>query len=178
VVEHELPKLGVEGSIPFTRSSSSSFSSRHMIKDISAIDLTDRSSFICWTPVSIRFSDQDSLGHVNNVAVAAFVEAGRTGLIHPLLMRDKYPNLNFALVNVEIDYLVEFHYPGTIDIGGRLERIGSKSFSSKYGLFMENRCVATAGSVNVFFDLEKRKSVAPPDDVRALFEKTLKTQPS
>jgi acyl-CoA thioester hydrolase len=149
-----------------------------MNKDASAIDLTNRASFIHWTPVTIRFSDQDSLGHVNNVAVAAFVEACRTRLIHPFLMADKYPNLNYALVHVEIDYRAEFHYPGTVDIGGRLERIGSKSFSTRYGLFMENRCVATAGSVNCFFDLEKRESVSPPDEVRALLEKTLAEQPS
>ena len=149
-----------------------------MNKDTSAIDLTSRNSFIHWTPVTIRFSDQDSLGHVNNVAVAAFVEACRTRLIHPFLMRDKYPNLNYALVHVEIDYLAEFHYPGTVDIGGRLERIGSKSFSTRYGLFVENRCVAIAGSVNCFFDLEKRESVSPPDEVRVLLEKTFRSQPS
>ncbi len=149
-----------------------------MIKDASTTDLTSRASFIHWTPVTIRFSDQDSLGHVNNVAVVAFVEACRTRLIHPFLLDDKYPNLNYVLVHVEIDYLAEFHYPGTVDIGGRLERIGSKSFTTRYGLFIANRCVATAGSVNCFFDLDKRQSVSPPDDVRALLEKALAAQPA
>ena len=39
-------------------------------------DLTRRDAFDHWTPVTLRFSDQDSLGHVNNVAYAAFVAAG------------------------------------------------------------------------------------------------------
>ncbi len=149
-----------------------------MNKDKSSIDLTSRSSFSHWTPVTLRFSDQDSLGHVNNVAVAAFVESGRTRLIHPFLMRDKYPQLNYALVHVEIDYRAEFHYPGTIDVGGRIQRIGSKSFSTAFGLFMGDVCVATAGSVNCFFDLERRESVEPPDEVRAVLEKALAEQPS
>ena len=38
-----------------------------MNKDSSAA-LTNRASFMHWTHVPIRFSDQDSLGHVNNVA--------------------------------------------------------------------------------------------------------------
>ena len=55
-------------------------------RDRQAIDLTDRASFSHWTPVSIRFSDQDPLGHVNNVALAAYVEAGRTMLIDQFLV--------------------------------------------------------------------------------------------
>lgn len=148
-----------------------------MNKDTPAIDLTSRASFNHWVPVTIRFSDQDSLGHVNNVAVAAFVESCRTRLIHPFLMRDKYPHINYALVHVEIDYRGEFHYPGTVDVGGRIQRVGSKSFTTAYGLFVDDRCVATAGSVNCFFDLNTRESVAPPDEIRELLEKTYAAQP-
>ncbi len=177
VVEHELPKLGVEGSIPFTRSNAPSPYSGQMNKNTPAVDLTSRSSFSHWTPVTIRFSDQDSLGHVNNVAVAAFVESCRTRLIHPFLMREKYPDLDYALVHVEIDYKAEFHYPGTVDVGGRLQRVGTKSFSTGFGLFVDEQCVATAGSVNCFFDLQKRESVLPPNDVRELLEKAIDEQP-
>lgn len=134
------------------------------------VDLTDRASFSLWTPVTIRFSDQDSLGHVNNVSIAAYVEAGRTRLIHQFLNREKYPTQNFALVRVEIDYRAEFHYPGTIEIGARLLHIGTKSFKSGYGLFVGDRCVATATSTNVFFDMEKRAAIEPPAEVRAAME--------
>ena len=149
-----------------------------MNETVRPIDLTSRETFDHWTAVTIRFSDQDPLGHVNNVAVAAYVEASRTMLIRPFLLQEKYPQLDFALVHLEIDYKGEFTYPGTVDVGGRVERIGTKSFTSSYGLFVEDRCVATAGSVNCFFDTTKRESVAPPDDVRALFEKTIAAQPS
>ncbi len=176
VVEHELPKLGVEGSIPFTRSKT--FATVHlaghvfricriMNKDETSIDLTRRDSFSHWTPVTIRFSDQDPLGHVNNVAPAAYVEAGRTMLIHQFWDKSRYPDLNFALAHFEIDYRAEFHYPGTVDVGALLLRIGTKSFTSGYGLFMGDLCVATSISVNVFFDTAKRRGIEPPDDVRA-----------
>ncbi|MEM8743702.1 MAG: acyl-CoA thioesterase [Pseudomonadota bacterium] len=148
-----------------------------MNETIQKTDLTRRDSFDHWTSVTIRFSDQDPLGHVNNVAVAAYVEASRTMLIRPFLLQEKYPQLDFALVHLDIDYRGEFTYPGTVDVGGRIERIGTKSFTSSYGLFVEDRCVATAGSVNCFFDTTKRESVTPPDDVRALFDKRIAGQP-
>ena len=39
-----------------------------MSNNETGVDLTDRANFSHWTPVTIRFSDQDPLGHVNNVA--------------------------------------------------------------------------------------------------------------
>ena len=145
-----------------------------MNKNIRDAALANRAHFTHWTVVPIRFSDQDSLGHVNNVAIAAYVEAGRTALIHEFLLREKYPDLDYSLAHVEIDYLAEFHFPGTIDVGGRVERVGGKSFTTGYGLFSGETCVATSRSVNVFFDMAKRQSVTPPDDVRALLEKANK----
>lgn len=140
------------------------------------VDLTVRDSFSLWTPVTIRFSDQDSLGHVNNVSIVSYVEAGRTILIHRFLDREKFRDLNFALVRVEVDYRSEFVYPGTVDVGSRLLRIGTKSFTSGYGLFIGDRCVASSVSVNVFFDTTKRAGVEPPAEIRAMMEKEIAAQ--
>ncbi len=130
------------------------------------IDLKQRAAFKHWTPVTIRYSDEDSNGHVNNVAIAAYFEAGRTMLIHNFWDREKYPHIAYALVRVAIDYLREFRYPGTVEVGGRIVRVGGKSFTSGYGLFLGESCLATCESVNVFFDTQKRAAVAPPDDIR------------
>tara|TARA_R110000787_G_scaffold274979_1_gene383355 strand:+ start:199903 stop:200355 length:453 start_codon:yes stop_codon:yes gene_type:complete len=130
-------------------------------------DLTRRESFDAFTPVTIRFSDQDSMGHVNNVSFAQYVEAARTMLIQGLLDRFDHAGLDFILARVVIDYKRELHYPGTVEVGGRLIRMGSKSLTSGYGIFLGDTCVATAESVNVFYDMTTRTSVAPPDDVRA-----------
>jgi len=136
-----------------------------MNKDTPASDLTRRETFSHWTPVTIRFSDQDSLGHVNNVAIVAYVEACRTMLINKFLLQEHYPNLNYVLVHIDVDYRAEFHYPGTVEVGGRIERVGGKSFTSGYGLFVDDKCVATSRSVNVFFDTVKRESITPPQEV-------------
>lgn len=129
-------------------------------------DLTSRATFNHFTSVTLRFSDQDSMGHVNNVAFAAFIEAARTMLIQSLLNQFDHATLDFILARVVIDYKRELHYPGTVDVGARLIRLGSKSLTSGYGVFLENTCVATAESVNVFYDMGARQSVVPPEDVK------------
>lgn len=148
-----------------------------MGEEIATIDPTRRESFTHWTPVTIRFSDQDIYGHVNNVAVAAYVEACRTMLIHPFLDRERHPELGFMLARVAIDYRHEFRYPGTVAVGGRVTRVGGKSFTSGYGLFLDRTCLATAESVNVFFDTVTRRPVTPPEDVRARLLASLEGAP-
>ncbi len=129
-------------------------------------DLTSRATFKHFTPVTLRFSDQDSMGHVNNVAFAAYIEAARTMLIQGLLNQFDHAALDFILARVVIDYKRELHYPGTVDVGARLIRLGSKSLTSGYGVFLNDICVATAESVNVFYDMGTRQSVVPPEDVK------------
>ncbi len=111
------------------------------------------------------------MGHVNNVAIATYVEAARTMIIQGLLDQFSHPELDFILARVTIDYLQELHYPGTVDVGARLTRLGTKSLTSGYGVFLGDQCIATAISVNVFYDMNTRRSVAPPEDVRDAIEK-------
>ena len=134
------------------------------------LDLTDRASFSFWTPVTIRFSDQDPLGHVNNVAYAAYIEAARTMFLGGLLNPEENPGIDFVLARVVINYVKETHYPGTVDVGGRMVKLGTKSVTSGYGAFVGDQCVATSESVNVFYSPLKHKTIAIPDSVRANLE--------
>ena len=107
------------------------------------------------------------MGHVNNVSFAAYIEAARTMLIQGLLDQFKHDGLDFILARVVIDYRSELHYPGSVDVGARLTRLGSKSLTSSYGIFVDDRCIATGESVNVFYDMNSRTSMQPPPDVAA-----------
>ena len=42
-----------------------------------SINLASPDAFAFWTPVTVRYSDQDELAHINNCSYAAYVEAGR-----------------------------------------------------------------------------------------------------
>jgi len=113
------------------------------------------------------------MGHVNNVAFAAYIEASRTMLIQGLLDQFQYDGLDFILARVVIDYRNELHYPGSIDVGAKLTRLGSKSLTSCYGIFLDEQCIATGESVNVFYDMNTRSSVKPPEDVAIAVQKII-----
>ncbi len=137
----------------------------------STIDLTDDANFAHWTPVTIRYSDQDAMGHVNNCAYAAYTEAGRTMFLGALLDPARHPGIDFILASVKIDYRAELHYPGTVDVGTRILRLGGKSMTLGSGLFREGVAVATAHSVNVFMDVATRATIAIPPDIRDRLER-------
>ncbi|MGH6921468.1 MAG: acyl-CoA thioesterase [Geminicoccaceae bacterium] len=72
-----------------------------------------------------------------------------------------------------INFLAETSWPGEVEVGGRLLGIGNRSFRSAYGVFRDDRCLATAECVSVWFDLRARRSVAPPAEVRRAMEAEL-----
>jgi len=135
-------------------------------------DLTSAEIFRHWTAVSLRFSDQDSMGHINNVSYAAYVEQARVAFLDDFV-RSKGGDIDYILASVNIDYRREMHFPGAVDIGTRLIRIGTKSITTAYGLFKDGGNVATAGSVNVFFNAATGKTIPFPDDLRKTLEEEL-----
>ena len=130
-------------------------------------DLTDFASFDHIETVTLRYSDEDSMGHINNVAYAAYFEAGRMGLFNTLLAGLGDQRFNFVLANVTIDYVREMRFPGELKVAGRLLRIGTKSITTGYGAFLNGVCHATSTSVNVYFDPATRRSRPFPGDIRA-----------
>ena len=138
-----------------------------------AADLTDAGTFRHWTNVSLRFSDEDNMGHINNVAFAAYVEQARVAFIDAFLKSQGGGDIDYILAHVHIDFHNEMHFPGTVDIGARLIRIGTKSITTGYGLFKDSENVATARSVNVFFDVESTKTIPIPEDLRRGLEDEL-----
>lgn len=133
-------------------------------------DLGERSSHIHFETLPIRYSDQDAMGHVNNVSYAAYFEAGRFGLFQRMLGDVREDLDGFVLASVKIDYLREMHFPGDIEVGGCMLRLGKRSLTTGYGVFKGDVCYATCVSVNVFFDAVARVSKDPSPEIRARIE--------
>ena len=114
------------------------------------VDLTDPASFRHWVTDTVRFSDQDAVGHVNNVAVAAYVETGRVTHGHELaeaLGLDGEEG--FVLARLAIDYRRESYFPGEVRVGTRVLRVGTTSYAIGHGVFKDGVCIATAECVLV-----------------------------
>ena len=135
-------------------------------------DLRDRTSFRAWTRVSVRYNDLDPLGHVNNAAMAIFLEQARCELITPRL-KTHGRHFDMVTASTNLEYIEELHYPGEVEIGTIATRIGTKSFALAHGVFQNGRCAGTGKVVMVVFDLDQRTSVPIPTDVRGYIETLL-----
>lgn len=140
-------------------------------------DLTRRETFQAWTRISVRYNDLDPLGHVNNAAMAVFLEQARCELITPQL-KTGGRHLDMVIASTTLEYLAELRYPGDVEVGTLATRIGSKSFALVHGCFQNGRCAGTGSVVMVVFDLDQRTSVAIPADVRPLIEALLASGPA
>lgn len=127
---------------------------------------TDRAAYHGYETVTVRFSDQDPMGHVNNVAITAYFEAGRVGYINFLRREIDVSPAGIVLAHLSVDYRREVTFPGSVEVGGRLTGVGGRSFSMAFGLFQNGVCCATSTAVMVFFDTATRQSMAPADAVR------------
>ncbi len=136
-----------------------------------AKDLTRRETFELFTPVTVRFCDTDKLGHVNNVSIVSYIEAGRCDLYYKLMQEaGTDATIDFVLARAAVDFRREIFYPGAVEVGSRFLKLGNRSITTGYGVFLGVTCVATAECVNVFFDMSARTSIAPTGRLRTLLE--------
>jgi acyl-CoA thioester hydrolase len=137
-----------------------------MSENSSAIRLAD---FPARTYDKVRYADTDRQGHVNNAAFATFCETGRVEFLFDPEQPLYPPGAAFVIARLALDLHAEVRWPGTVEIGTRVEQIGRSSLTLKQALFQRERLVATAETVIVLMDEETRRSTPlPPATVKAL----------
>ncbi|QQS14035.1 MAG: thioesterase family protein [Rhodospirillales bacterium] len=126
--------------------------------------LARRASYRFWTRDTIRFSDTDMAGHVNNVAMCAYLETGRLLFVREIRLRDRPPPQRGIAAGLNVSFLRESHWPGEVEIGCGVVRIGNASLNIGGGVFIGDACIAAAemtivnlsGSAPAPFDAETR----------------------
>jgi len=102
----------------------------------------------------VRYADTDRQGHVNNAAFATFLETGRVEVLY----NPKYPLLSegasFVIASLKLDFLREIVWPGQVDTGTGVMKIGNSSIRIFQKLFQADKCVAKAETVVVHVDNE------------------------
>lgn len=137
--------------------------------DTPSIDLKQRTVYAEWTRDTIRYRDLDPNGHVNNGAINEFFEDGRVQFRAARMATLGGDILTgFAVVKFAATYHTHLRFPGTVDIGTVVTRIGGSSFDLGQGVFNGDQCIATAEVVSVYFDPGTGKSQPLPDPLRAI----------
>lgn len=107
---------------------------------------------------TLRFADTDRNGHITSSVFAICCQSGRLALLSDPARGVEPPQSQFVLASLQLDYLCELHWPGTVEVGTRVEKVGRSSVTLAQALFQTGRCAAIARSVAVLMDAATRCS--------------------
>ncbi len=143
---------------------------------MSDIDLKNKKNYSTWITDVIRYNDLDPNGHVNNVSVCTFFEDGR------VMFRDRHFKgqvENVLTGFVLARYLIEYHrplgFPGCVDVGTTIIRIGRSSYTFGQAVFCGDECAATAEAVQVRIDPKTGRSIPLSEEFKGTLEAAAST---
>jgi acyl-CoA thioester hydrolase len=121
-------------------------------------------------PDIVRFGDMDRQGHVNNAVYSTYLETGRVGIIYDPEHGLQVEGTTSVLGRIEINFLKELQWPGTIEIGTGVAEIGRSSYVFAQAIFSEGVCAAWARSTMVLIDRATRRARPLPPEIIARLE--------
>jgi acyl-CoA thioester hydrolase len=139
----------------------------HMLQDakMSTKILAPRlADFAVTTVEKLRFADTDRQGHITNTVFAVCCQNARMELLCDPKRVPLPRNTQFVIAKLVLEFRAEMHWPGTVEVGTRVERVGRSSVTLAQGLFMDERCVAIAESVVALMDTATRRSALLPEE--------------
>ena len=108
--------------------------------------------FPVWTVEKFRFADTDRNGHITNSVFAICCQNARMELLCDPTRVPVPASSQFVIARLLLEFRAEMHWPGTVAVGTRVERVGRSSVTLMQGLFIDERCVAIAESVVALTD--------------------------
>jgi acyl-CoA thioester hydrolase len=123
---------------------------------------------------NVRFADLDPNQHVNNAVYATYFETGRVTLMKDRSFGLMPPGLAWIMVRLDIHFRAELRWPGTIEMGLGVARLGRTSATFDQVVFSEGRCVASAQAVTVLIDESTRKPTPLTGEIIENFQRWLR----
>lgn len=120
---------------------------------------------------NVRFADLDPNQHVNNAVYATYFETGRVTLVKDRGFGLMPEGLAWMLVRLDIHFRAELRWPGSIELGLGVAKLGRTSATFEQVVFSERRCVASARSVTVLVDERTRKPTPLTDGIIGNFQR-------
>ena len=128
-----------------------------------------RSAYRHLTPITLRWADNDAYGHVNNtVYYAWFDSAVNAWLVGHGLLDIAAGDPIGLVVETGCRFFVPLAFPGAVDVGIAIERIGTSSVTYWVGVFAAGADdpAAEGHFTHVYVDRALRRPVALPDGWR------------
>jgi len=126
-------------------------------------------SYPASTVIPTRFQDLDSLGHINNVAMAAIFETARVHFHKDLGYSPFQSGGRWLVASVMLNYIAETHFPEPVTVHQATGSVGNTSWTLFQAAFQGGTCVATCDTVIVMQGPEGNRPIG--DELRAAMER-------
>jgi acyl-CoA thioester hydrolase len=126
------------------------------------------------TPIIPRVSETDGAGHINNVFVPIWFEAGRREIFAIRTPTLAFSDWKVALVNMNVDYLAQIYFQHDAVVRTWIDRVGTKSFTVYEEISQRDKCCAKGTATYVYMNYVENRSEEIPADARSEFEKHLR----
>ena len=101
--------------------------------------LQDRSIYPHWCTDTVRFCDQDAAGHINNVAICAYMETARLTFMRDMgMMAPREDGVRGISAGMTMSFLAKSHWPGKVELGTGVLKIGSSSITVGSAAFKDD----------------------------------------
>ncbi len=130
-----------------------------------------RNDYPVFVPITLRWQDNDQYGHVNNVVYYSFFDTAvnqyliKGGVLHP----SQSPVIGLV-VQTHCEFTAPLSFPGHVDVGLRVGKIGRSSVRYELGIFAAGQVQAAAFGhfIHVYVDSQTRRPVDLPLSLKQL----------
>ena len=118
------------------------------------------------TKVVPRVSETDGVGHINNVFVPIWFEAGRREIFQIFSPDLDFVNWKLALVKVTVEYVDQLYLSEDVEIRTGVKAIGNSSFTIREEIYQTNRLCAKGLAIYVNYNFKEKKSEPISKEIR------------
>lgn len=118
--------------------------------------------------IRVRWGDMDAFGHVNNGAFMRYLEDARILWMDAATSGWDHPDGGPVVVNINLNFLRELHYPATIRVNGTVTAASEKRLVMEHTIVDctdEKTVYADAKVTLLWLDFNTRRSVPLPQRV-------------
>lgn len=133
-----------------------------------------RDAYRRFSTISLRWADNDAYGHVNNVVYYAWFDTAVNEMLVERGLLDISAGDPIGLVvETGCRYFAALSYPGAVEVGLRIAKLGNSSVTYELGVFRPGEAapVAEGHFTHVYVARDDRRPTPLPDSWRNELEK-------
>jgi len=110
----------------------------------------DRAVYPFSCAIQTRYTDEDSLGHINNISVAAYYDEARSRFSRHVFAKVAPAEMTrIVTADSRVTYLAEVFHKDVVEVCTGILRIGTASYEIGQAMYQDGRCVGICTTIFV-----------------------------